>query len=187
MKARRNKEEIKTEVKLRSTVKAKANPDGLKIACVFSCPGHEEEKTGVFLSGVTGSNFITLINILNIKAPGIFSSVEKEKYHINNSSEHVYYEGYLNDKDGRTTPYILDIKSDENKDRLVSELDGMRYVIAFGNDAETALKNAGIEYIKAKCHLGTKGLNSLEYETSVTTEMKLEDIADDLIKKIQGC
>lgn len=187
MKVRRNKEEIKTELKLRNTIKAKANPDGLKIACVFSCPGQEEEKTGEFLSGVTGTNFLTLINILNIKAPDIFSSVEKEKYHINNSSDHVYYEGYLNDNDGRSTPYIFDIKSDENKNRLVSELEGMSYVIAFGNDAEIALKNAGIGYVKAKCHLGTKGLNSLEYETCVTTEKKLEDIADDLIKKIQGC
>lgn len=185
MSSRRKKADIKKEIDERGKVSAKLNPDSLKVACVFSCPGQEKAKTGEFLSGVTGDNFITLINMLNKKLPSIFFEVKKEKYHINNSSDHVYYEGYLNDEDGRTTPYIFDIKSDENKERLIADLAGMEYVIAFGNDAEIALKNAEIQFIKAKCHLGTKGLNSLELE-SATTEEKLQYVADDLVKKIAG-
>lgn len=178
---RRKIEDIQKEIDARAIVSAKPDTNGLTVACVFSCPGKEEMDSGEFLSGTTGANFLALISFLHKDLPDIFKSTSKNSYHIDNSSEHVYYKGYMGSKN--TTPYVLDIKSDVNKQRLITNLSGMEYVISFGKDAETALTNAGIEFIKAKCHLGTKGLRSLNLK-SVTTENKLKKVANDLVNKI---
>lgn len=178
---RRKNEDIHREIAERDIVSAKPNLNGLTLACVFSCPGKEEMDSGEFLSGTTGENFLQMISFLHENLPDIFISTKKCDYYVDNSSEHVYYKGYMNSK--KTTPYVLDITSEENKQRLITKLSSMEYVISFGKDAEKALTNAGIKFIKAKCHLGTKGLRSLNLK-SATTEKKLRKVAEDLVIKI---
>jgi len=140
------------------------------------------KKTGEFLSGKTGDNYIQLISIFHESPPDIFTSVCKKGYHIDNSSENVYYEGYLNSDDKRTTSYIWDIKSPENIDRIKDSLFKIKIVFSFGKDAECVLNEAGISFIKALCHLGTKGLKSLKL-TDKTVDEKLHVIAEDLLVK----
>lgn len=58
-------------------------------------------------------NLNLLLKELKNCRPDIFLSDKKEDYHINNSSNHVYYKGYNGLSDKKTTPYVVDIKSDK--------------------------------------------------------------------------
>lgn len=177
----KNKQKVLANIKKRKTINAKKPSDDVTVACVFSCPGRKEEKNNEFLSGNTGNNFIKLINILNQKKPDIFASTKKEGYHIENASNHIYYKFYLSKKDKRTTPYISDIKSKTNIERIKDSLSKMNIVISFGKDAEKALIAADIPFIKGMCHLGTKGLSSIDGESS---EDKISNIAENILEQL---
>lgn len=183
MKKRRNNEEILEEISTREVVNAKKSPKDVTVACVFSCPGHEESITGEFLSGRTGDNFIKLISILNQSLPELFPKTDKSGYYIDNSSNHIYYENYIGKTDKRTTPYILDIKSIENVDRLKEYLSQMKIIICFGKDAELALEQTGLQHINALCHLGTKGLKTI---SGKSLDEKINVIAKDLVTKLNA-
>ena len=181
MSKRRKKKEILKEISKRDIVSSKKCKNGTKIACVFSCPGQEEEKTREYLSGTTGENLERLLSILNWMNPNIFVSTDKKDYFLVNSSEHVYYKGYISNSDKRTTPYAYDIRSSENINRLQGELSNFAWVIAFGRNAEMALVESKISFIRAKCHIGDKGLTSLP---NMKKEDKLMYIALDIMCQI---
>ncbi len=120
-KKRRNKNEILKDINTRKCVNAEINSK-INIGLVFSCPGQVELKNNTLVSGITGKNLNFLLKELKKCRSDIFLSDKKEDYHINNSSNHVYYKGYKGLSDKRTTPYVVDIKSDKNINRLKKNL-----------------------------------------------------------------
>lgn len=182
-KKRKTSKEIEQDIEKRKEVLPKS-PNGKNIAFIFSCPGKEELKSNEYLSGETGENFKKLLEHLHTKYPDIFEYTSKEKYHIDNSSIHVYYKGYLDSN--RTTPYHKDIKSSSNLKRLEENLGNMQYIISFGKDAKLALDSLGIKYIDGLFHLSNINLNSnKKLQNFDNLDSKLKHISQHIIEAIK--
>lgn len=111
-----------------------------KVAFVFSCPGKSEIGQGKPVSGSTGVNLDTLIQILRneYNLLSFFDSSCRYDYRITNASSSLHYKKF----DKRTEPTCSELQQECNLSRLKNELCGFNVIIAFGNKAVCAVKMA---------------------------------------------
>ena len=168
------------------------------VAFVFACPGQKELLAGKVVAGATGRNLDRLLEYLHRSRPDIFTSMERYDYCICNSSDRVFYKGYLGSD--RTLPNRADICHPENLRRLKRELlaPHIRYAIFFGRQACIAMelleKTCGPKpvLIRGKCHLGMMAINRIRlperYADRTGTERaaaRIRVIAMDVLKKMK--
>ena len=168
--------------------------EGVRTAFVFSCPGQEEEKSGLLVNGQTGRNLDMLLHFLHQKRPDLFPSEDRYYYRITNSSERIHYKA----RDGRTEPSSAEIKAPDNLERLTGDIKDYDVVITFGRGATEAVSLLADKLDNKKIlhsrHLSFLSLNSgvkndingepIPRGDPDSTKKRLEAVAADIISQI---
>lgn len=176
------------------------------VAFMFACPGQKEQAAGKVVAGATGKNLNMLLSILmeseNEKIRALFPSDDRYDYLITNSSDTVHYPAL----DNTSLPPKSEYSNDANLNRLYSELDHMKYVIAFGAQAKEASKLVEYKYklrevsprpvfITSLPHLSLLSLNQISEDINgvhiergdpEATRKRLTVVAKMLTENIQG-
>lgn len=106
----------------------------INVAVVFSAPGRLEEEKKMPLSGKTGENFKEVI--AKLRSIKLFENVDCiYDLRITNAASSIYFKK----KNNKTEAPISDIKKAKNIERLVKEIEGKDFIIAFGKRAEVAV------------------------------------------------
>lgn len=155
------------------TVKRNDGKSSIRTAFIFSCPGQEEEKSGRLVNGQTGKNLDLMLSFLKEDYPELFPSSDRYDYRITNSSEIVHYKAH----DGRSEPKPQEISSDQNIERLKSDLDGYSCIIIFGRCAEIATELLKKKYgMENTIFLRSRHLSFLSLNSSIKTDVNGEPI-----------
>ena len=110
------------------------------VAFVFSCPGSKEYENRQPVSGRTGANLDSLLEILrdSYSLEQLFGSFCRYDYRITNASSQIHH----NSLDKKSEPNYSEISNVDNLARLKQELNGFKIIIAFGVKAIYAVKKA---------------------------------------------
>ena len=128
------------------TVKYNKGNGVSSVAFMFACPGHKEELAGRVVAGATGKNLDILLSIFmhseHKEIRALFPSSNRYDYLITNASDIIHYPSL----DGTSLPSLKEYSCDSNIERLYSELSGIDYVIAFGQQAKNAARRVESMY-----------------------------------------
>lgn len=189
------------------TVKYNHGNEDCKTAFVFSCPGQKEELANMVTAGRTGTHLDILISLIRQNADtetlSIFPYEGRYSYRITNASDKIHYPSF----DGKSQPDNSEILDEANLERLASELNGIKYILFFGEKAGIALKklrennsiNNDVVTFRVSRHLSFLSLNRMTKdkngnlilkgttpeERKANTEKRIDVIADEIIKIIK--
>ena len=134
------------------------------IAVVFSCPGQEEEKQNLPISGQTGKNLEILLELL-YKDNFLNDKLEKKELRVTNAWPEVVFAGNNSNKITEAKLNKKEIYSESNLKRLENELNDIHeFIICFGQKAKKAIGKLHFvdpePSILTCCHLSLQSLNS---------------------------
>lgn len=165
-------------------VKRNEGRGDIRTAFIFSCPGQEEEKSGLLVNGQTGKNLDMVLTFLKAKRPDLFPSENRYDYRITNSSERIHYKAL----DGRTEPSAAELREEENLSRLAEDIRGFDTVITFGRCAAEAARLIA-ESTEGTTFLYSRHLSFLSLNSSIKTDINGDPIiagsADATYKRLE--
>jgi len=158
-----------------------------RIALVFSCPGQLEQIHDKLVFGKTGCNLELLLK--ELKRRDFIKEDFEDRYDftITNSHKKVHYKSWNN----RTEPLLSEVKTAENIERLINELEDAEIIICFGKRPKTALeiceKNLKAKVLYSR-HLGLQSLNQIYLKKGISnrTEERVKIVAQELIEQYQS-
>lgn len=166
----------------------------IKTGFVFSARGSKETEKPV--AGQTGNNLDIMLGMLIKSHPEIFPSTNRYDYRITNAATSVHYEKLSNNTEASNN----NIKATDNIDRVYHEIEDLDHLLLMGKKAvllEDGLKERGFKgYIYHSGHTSMQHVNR-NIKKDVTgkeliksqpgnTEKRLEVLANDISKQIQG-
>ncbi len=131
-------------------------PGELPTAFVFSVPGRHEKCKGRPVAGGTGTNLTAALAILHAARPDRFASPTLEAYRITNA----YHEPiWPKNNNGRSEAMASQLKTPNNKGRLVDELADCRLIVWCGKKAQY-LQRFLIDELPDRVHIAVPHLSA---------------------------
>ena len=131
----------------------------LQIAFVFSVPGAIEAKNGMPVSGETGTNLNSALDILHRELTDTFSSTSRYDYRITNAYMYPIAKSLGHPDSEASDDMVLE---PTNVERVVKDLAGCYTVVLCGNKAQLLAAKVTQQARKVICvpHIGNSGLNT---------------------------
>lgn len=135
---------------------------GASTGFVFICPGRHEANRGYPCAAGTGANLNRALAVLSSLRPDRFSSPSRSAYVVTNAWATVEYPALT----GRSVPLEAEVLQTQNLERLLGELQGLRTVIACGQQAQAAVRallNSGLLQAEVAMgrHLSQRSVNMI--------------------------